>query len=104
MPIDVPFHADLNLFRVQSFFTIEEHVSRRVRRLDDTSGHRRKSLRLTPQRQNQWIIPCPYDQSDSERIESHSFVRWRQLRGVLNGSGSFSVEGFVGLRYCSVRR
>jgi len=24
MLIDVPFHADLNQFRVQSFFTIEE--------------------------------------------------------------------------------
>ena len=55
-------------------------------RLDDTSGHRRKSLRLTAQRQNQWIIRYTYNQSDSEGIESHLSVRWRQLRGVLNGS------------------
>jgi len=39
MLIDVPFHAQLILFRVQSFFTIEE-PEQASRRLDDSSGDR----------------------------------------------------------------
>jgi hypothetical protein len=46
MLIDISSHAHLILFRVQSFFTIED-PEQASRRLDDSSGYRRRSLRLT---------------------------------------------------------
>ena len=82
------FHPMLSSFCfVFNHFLRARRPKRRVRRLGDSSGYRRKSLRLTAQRQNQWIIQCAYDRSDSERIESHLSVRWRRRRSVLNGSG-----------------
>src|SRR5260370_22302354 len=50
-----------------------------LRRLDDSGVASRNRCDQWRQRQHQGVIPCPDDQSDSERIELHFCIPWSQL-------------------------